>query len=51
MNNSYEELRVCIKGAGRPTVNPFGGWVKVECLIGVRGNGPYGVVDRRQDGG
>src|ERR1700730_3777642 len=51
VNNVHEELRVCIEGSGRSAIDPFGGRVKVQRLVGVRGNGPYDVVDGRQDGG
>src|SRR3984893_4815110 len=51
VNNVHKELRVCIKGAGRSAIDPFGARVKVQRLVGVRGNGPYDVLDGRQDGG
>ncbi len=51
VNNVHEELRVCIEGAGRSAIDPSGGRVKVQRLVGVRGNGPYDVVDGRQDVG
>ena len=49
VNNVHEELRVCIKGAGRSAINLFGGWVKVQRLERIRGNGPYGGLDGPQD--